>query len=83
MWVWNTKQAEKSVEGIYVDEDFMKDLVVRLETRWNLEEPKNTKGDDTYIARQPDTVHYCECFEKFMGFPKHCKELKKKKIYWI
>lgn len=45
----NTKQAEKSTEEQYADEDFMKDLAAGLEARWSIEEPEQyTEGDDTH-----------------------------------
>ena len=44
----STKQAEKSTEETYADEDFMKDLAAGLKARWSIEEPEYTEGDDTH-----------------------------------
>ena len=44
----STKQAEKSTEETYTDEDFMKDLAAGLKARWSIEEPEYTEGDDTH-----------------------------------
>ena len=37
----------------------------------------NMKVVYVHIARQPDTVHYCERCGKFMVSSEHCKALKK------